>query len=515
MKDLDLQDIKTLLKSAPRLVDGKKDERVKRATKDFKYAVDTYFSHHLDYETKETSKFRNFIYKDLDKLSIKNRNMLFEAYRGGAKTTVITRLFSLFKTAIQRKKRHVAIISSTIDVSKESLEFIKTELEDNQNLVHDFDIQIGSKIKLTWNKEEIVFKSGGIKFRIKVYGAGKKIRGSNWLGFRPDLILCDDIEDDEGVESSVQRDKLEKWFKKAIMKLKARKSTTYNIIVVGTRLHHDSLLARLSKRNDFVSYSFPLVLSFPHNISEVEKHNVKKSDIKGMIIDDTAIDKYELLIEYLEDPESFYSEYQNQPLSREDAIFSDYKTYKGEMPKCDAYSIAIDPSMGKKKGDYFGIAILGYKIDEKKFYAKVYGYKQNPIRLIPKIIKFYKKYDSMATTFLSVETVAYQEFFKDILKSEASKVGIFLSVKEYRNTADKDLRISSIAPHVGDGTILINEDDILLIEELETYPKAAHVDLLDALEMAWRNFKTGGKIDYKIVKKVFRDLRSLRVSKYG
>lgn len=515
MKDIELDDIKALLESAPRLVDGDKDERVKRGTEDFRYAVDTYFPHHIDFQKVETSDFRNFVYEDIPKLLETQKLIELEAYRGAAKTTMLERLLVLWLMAIKRKKRHTAIIGSTIDVAKETLEFIKTELEENQNLVHDFDIVIGEKINLTWSKEEIIFKSGDLKFRIKVYGSGKKIRGSNWLGMRPDLIIAGDIENDENVESKTQRDKLYKWFQKAILKLPSRKSKDFNILVVGTRLHHDSLLVRVSKRKDFKSFNFPLVLSFPDNLSDIDKENVSPKDIKGMKLDDESLDKFGLLVEYLEDKDSFYSEYQNQPLSSENALFNEYKTYKGDMPICDAYSIALDPSMGKKKGDYFGIAVLGYKESEKKFYAKVYGYKQNPINLIPKIIKMYMKYDAIARTIIGVETVAYQEFFKDVLKKEASSVGVFLNVKEYKNTASKDLRLNSLAPLIKDETILINEDDYLLIEELMTYPKSAHDDLLDALEMAWRNFKNSGRIDYKVVKKVFKDLRSLRVSKYG
>jgi len=111
-------------------------------------------------------------------------------------------------------------------------------------------------------------------------------------------------------------------------------------------------------------------------------------------------------------------------------------------------------------------------------------------------------YDSLSRTILSVETIAYQEFFKDVLKKEALKVGIFLNIKEYKNFVAKDLRLQSLAPLIQDETILIYKDDDLLLEELLTYPKSAHDDLLDALEMAYRNFKTGLKVDYKMLNRV-------------
>ncbi len=223
----EVDEIRNLLKGLPLLNDKDKIRRVNKAKKDFWYAVKTYFPHHIDNIVKETSEFRKFVYTNIEDIFATTNKASFEAYRGAAKSTVLTRLYTIWKTAIQNKKRHTVIISSTLDVSKETLDFIKTELEDNERLKADFDIQIGTTFKNTWNEEEIIFKSSNLKFRIKVYGAGKKIRGANWLGFRPDLIICDDIEDDEAVESKKQRDKLWNWFTKAILNLPARKDRTY------------------------------------------------------------------------------------------------------------------------------------------------------------------------------------------------------------------------------------------------------------------------------------------------
>lgn len=207
------EQLRSYLKSLPHLSDKGKDERVRKSKKDFYYATKTYFSHHIN--EPETSKFREYVYKNLDSITLKDRKSSYEAYRGGAKTTIITRLFTLWQQAIKRAKRNTIIVSSTLDLSKESLEFIKAELEENELLIADYEIRQGN----TWSKDEIVFYSGDLKFRLKVFGAGTKIRGGNWLGLRPDLIICDDVENDENVESKAQRDKFYKWFTRAIMKL--------------------------------------------------------------------------------------------------------------------------------------------------------------------------------------------------------------------------------------------------------------------------------------------------------
>ena len=61
-------------------------------------------------------------------------------------------------------------------------------------------------------KGEDTWKSGTIKTtnRVKVdaVGSGKKLRGRKNRSWRPDLIVLDDIENDENVNTPEQRKKL-------------------------------------------------------------------------------------------------------------------------------------------------------------------------------------------------------------------------------------------------------------------------------------------------------------------
>lgn len=482
------QELKSYLKSLPRLSDKGKEDRAKKAKEDFYFAVQTYFSHYISKE--ETSDFRRYVYSNIDGLTKQHRKLSFEAYRGGAKTTIISRLHTLWKTAIRREKRHTTIISSTINVSMESLEFITTELEDNELLISDFEIKKGD----TWNEKEIIFFSGELKFRIIVYGAGTKIRGGNWLGFRPDLIVCDDIENDENVESKLQRDKLYNWFKRAIMKLPSRESLDYNLIIVGTKLHHDSLLSRIQNRKDFESFRFPLVKQFPSNLDELDAQTLTNEDLEEMILDNSILDKVELIKEYFEDKDSFMSEYQNEPLSKDGTTFSDYELFD-YTPNTQAITVGIDPALGKSKGDYFGVTILRY--DGKRFYATVKMYKIKATLMIDKLIALYiDLLKENVPIKIAIETVQFQEFFKDTLDDKCKTIGLHLPIVPIKNTVNKELRIDSISPLVNNHTILIDKKSLIFIDELDTYPKSPHDDGLDSLEMAYRIAKKPA-FDYK------------------
>lgn len=51
----------------------------------------------------------------------------------------------------------------------------------------------------------------GHMFRI-TKGAEQKIRGLKWNNKRPDLIICDDLENDEIVLNKERRAKFKRWF---------------------------------------------------------------------------------------------------------------------------------------------------------------------------------------------------------------------------------------------------------------------------------------------------------------
>ena len=80
--------------------------------------------------------------KALQKRQIINK-LCIKAYRGAAKTTLISRLFVLW-LILRGDKRYAVIISSTLDLAKEGIELLRTELEENANLISDFEIQASS-----------------------------------------------------------------------------------------------------------------------------------------------------------------------------------------------------------------------------------------------------------------------------------------------------------------------------------------------------------------------------------
>jgi len=162
------------------------------------------------------------------------------APREHAKSTAFTHDYAL-AAAVFRTDQYIIIVSSTEEMAQEHLGDISKELHDNEELRSEFGIAGFDSDQKT---DIIVICTDGYKFRIIARGAGQKMRGRKWMGKRPSLIVCDDLEEDEQVESRDGRVKFRRWFFRA---LKPALRDGGKIRVHGTILHEDSLLSRLMR----------------------------------------------------------------------------------------------------------------------------------------------------------------------------------------------------------------------------------------------------------------------------
>jgi hypothetical protein len=161
------------------------------------------------------------------------------APRGHAKSTLSSLILPLW-CIVTGKRRFIGLVSDTTEQAADFLEFIKAELDANERLREDFPEACGEG--RVWKAGQVITRNN---VRLKCWGKRKAMRGARHGPVRPDLIVCDDLEGDENIDSPHQRAKDREWFFKALMKIGSRRTVT---VVVGTILHYDSLLAQLLKR---------------------------------------------------------------------------------------------------------------------------------------------------------------------------------------------------------------------------------------------------------------------------
>lgn len=263
-----------------------------------------------------------------------NPKVAIAAPRKHAKSTAITHAY-LLAMLLFRVKSFCLLVSCTEEQAVGFLGDIKEELSGNESLRKTFKVK---KLLKETETNVICLMADGHKFRIQAKGSEQKVRGIKWLGKRPDLIICDDLEEDEQVMNPERRNKFRKWFMNALVPCG---SDSCSIRVVGTILHLDSMLNRLLHNKMWGSLFY-----------EAEDGNFKNLLWPEKFSEKTLRDTYN---DYVEDdnPEGYSQEYRNQPVDIKRAYFNKDYFYDFER---DANGKAILPNLENYAAADFAIA---------------------------------------------------------------------------------------------------------------------------------------------------------------
>ena len=354
-----------------------------RAFNDFEFFARTYFPHYIRQKKDEVtgnlrdvkpSVFHQWIYENLPKIfkSQTSVSQAIAASRGEAKSTYA--MISILFCVCYGLKHYILFIQDVYEQAAILIESLKAELEYNQRLKNDFPEIFGKTA--VW-KEGVFITKNNIKIHAR--GAGQKIRGLKHGAYRPDLVFLDDMENDELVANPKNRDKLQDWLNKAVGNL-GEAGAKIDIIYIGTILHYDSVLNRTLSNPMWHSIIFKAIMKWPENMKlwdeweeilrneGIEQARTfygtnKKAMDKGAVLSWPDKRPLELLMELRVKygHAAFDAEYQNDPLSGEDAVFTNF-TFWNVLSEPLTYYGAVDPSLGKKNAsrDPSAILIGGY-----------------------------------------------------------------------------------------------------------------------------------------------------------
>lgn len=253
------------------------------------------------------------------------------APRNHAKSTALTHDYGL-AVALFREQQYIIILGATEEMAIEHLGDIASELRSNDDLIREF----GIKGFLTDQKTDIVLEChDGYQFRLIARGGEQKIRGKKWKGARPGLILGDDIEDDEQVESKERRDKFYRWLMRAA---KQALRDGGKIRLHGTVLHEDAALAKVLRHPAWRCLKYRAHRSFDDFTDVLWPEKFSERRLRGIrqeFIDSGDAAGYSQ--EYLNDP----FDHENAYLRRDDFLPMEEADFDSPKIHCAAWDFAI------------------------------------------------------------------------------------------------------------------------------------------------------------------------------
>lgn len=415
------------------------------------------------------------------------------APRRHAKTTAITHTCTL-ASVLFRERQYVLVVSDTVTQAVQFIGDIKKELLENDALRELFKVK-----ELIKDSEDdfICMMSDGHQFRITAKGAEQKLRGLKWDNRRPDLIICDDLENDEIVLNKERREKFKRWFNASLLPSRSHRGI---VRYMGTILHNDSLLENLMPKRGMSDYEESALKSW----SNLKKPSWKSVKYKAHNPDFSEIlwpslyDKdyfIHLRQGYIDQgiPDIYSQEYLNYPLDESLSYFrrSDFTDWseeerhnftKKDWIKAHNVYISSDLAVSTKENADYSVFMIGSMSDDGMLYInRVIRERMDSQEIVETILSLEKRYSPVC---ISMEKGQIEKSIGPFLRERMMQTGVFPSILAMAPSSDKKTRARSIQARMRMGGVKFDKQADWFYEledEAILFGRGKHDDQVDAL----------------------------------
>lgn len=422
-------------------------------------------------------------------------------FRGGAKSTIAL-LCDLLRRICHGLDPYIIIGSDTLDQAASQLEDIKDELASNDKIKNDFgslkpqaglwrEAQLMQRDdgRVIWREGRIVTTN---KVRVDAIGRGGKMRGRRFGTKRPTHIVLDDLDNDENVATKEQREKAWNWVISAVEP--ARDPLIGRVVVIGTIIHFDCVIARAVRKTDDDGRRFFTSIRFA--AMRKDEDGQLKSVWPERFTTEILLRKRALL-----GVTKFGAEYMNDPRDPDTQIFvPDRFVYYSplELEGKRLFRILyVDPSKGKKgkgrkKSDFSGFAdVLVDPSERITWILNAFRKRLNPNAAKAEVIEWYiESSKAKWPVELWIEENSFGDILGENFQDELRRRGVDIRVHTLLHTTEKEARLERHSIRVETGGVRYpakwqSEDRRPeWFSEYEDFPAGSYDDTIDALESA-------------------------------
>lgn len=410
------------------------------------------------------------------------------APRGLGKTSIARAV--AIRGILYRDYNFIVYISNSATLAEMQTETIKHELLTNKLIkslfgsikVSDYEGADDTFSKLSW----VAFGNTFILPR----GAGQQVRGLNWMGKRPDLIIVDDLEDKKEILNERIRKDQRDWFFSDVLKTESAYADHAKIIYIDTVKHEDSLLELLLNAPEWNSVRLSIC---DEDYNSFDSNYMTTAEIKQEVEDHRQKGLLDL----------FYMERMNVPIATADAVFKqEYFRYfednltellittfdengqvnKERVPTSRLLHVTIvDPAKTLQlHSAESAIVTIGVDRESHKLFVRdIFHGKVRPDQLYNEIFKQVTAFNS---NILGVEVTSLHLFISQPLEQEMMLRHIHPVYAELNAKGKKEERIASgLASHYKMGYMYHNKANCGPLEsQLLWFPRSKLWDVMDA-----------------------------------
>lgn len=442
---------------------------------------------------------KSFVEDLIDKLNI-------VLSRGMAKTTICDLALSIWLICY-KKSKFTLIGAKKDDDAQQFIDSIKKVITENKKIIDNFGILIDKK-NFKVNANEIEFTNDTY---IRAVGSASSVRGANFKGIRPTVVLLDDFQDEKDILTEDAREKKWNKFCKEIEKVgdtavfrsgKKVKSAT-KIISIGTVLHNDCLISRLSRNKDYYTVlKRAIILEENQTVEDIlesplwleckklyfnDKDMNSKETAKQFYLDNIDKMKFHMLweekwdcfndiaVSYWENRMAFMSEMMNDATSIGIKWFKSIATQsKDEIEEHEFIKtmLCVDPaSTTNKNSDYTAMVVGSTAINNFKYMRELVLEKLSFNQYCDKVIEVLKQYEDITHIFIEKNTFQGSDVIKikELIYNDVDlKHRQFEFINEMQRK-NKDEKISTIIDSVNNGQVIFVDNNKEFIEQIKEF----------------------------------------------
>ena len=413
--------------------------------------------------------------------------------RGLAKTTTFNMANSVYLHCYGLSK-FTLIGAKTDGDASQFLDSIKVILKENKKIIKVFGNLLNKK--LISNANELELTNGTY---LRVVGSGTSVRGANFKGTRPTVVIVDDYQSEIDIVTEDARNKkydrfikeVEQVGDKAVFRNGKKIKSATKIIAIGTILHLDCLMSKLSRNADYLTViRQAIMLEKGQTVEELfdselwreckdiyftptEDRREKaykfylehKDEMKFEVLWEEKWDCFnDLAVVYWENRKAFMSELMNDAKSIGEKWFKSLATEtteEMERHKFNKTLLSVDcASTTSNKSDYTSL-IVGSQSDNGFYYIRDLILKKLTFDdYCQQVVSLLEKFDSIC--YINIEKNTYNGAdvlkIKELIRNNSNlKKRRFIFINEMQRK-NKDDKISTIIDLVNNGQIIINSD---------------------------------------------------------
>lgn len=424
--------------------------------------------------------------------------------RGLAKSTICDKTLAIWLHCY-KKSTFTLLGAKTADDAEQFLNSIKKEFLENELIKDVFGNLIDLKGKKPNSKDYYKVNSGEIELTndtyIRAVGSTTSVRGANWGGVRPTVVIADDYQSEVDIITEDAREKKwNRWCKEveevgdtAVFRKGKKVKAATKFVSIGTVLHIDCLISRLSRNRDYYTIiNRAVLLENDQTIDDIFESDLWL-ECKKIYFDDKIEDpqiqarkfyekhiekmKYPLLweekwdffndiaVKYWTNRKSFMSEKMNDASTLGVRWFKAIRTQSEEEIEDHTFlktMLCVDPAGEQsRRSDFFAMAVGSLGENDFKYVRRMILAKMSYKEYCQTVIDLLKEYTEIThlyvekNTYLGADVTTITEMIDKDYELKRRNI-IILNEMSRRN---KDERISTIIEEVNNGQLVFNNNN--------------------------------------------------------